>query len=141
MNISVHVISSGIVSILLAKFIGGVNSFSFFLFSIIPDVDHFLDYMFRFQSVNIKDAYNHYNSKKHVPRHSLCAFHTIEVAVVFGIITLLLRNIIVTAAFCGFLMHMAIDVAQAIYYRRLDYRWWSFIQYWRVIKRKSDREE
>lgn len=140
MNLSVHVISGGIFAATLLKFVGIKNSISFFCFASFLDIDHYIYYIVKFYNLNIKKAFEYFNSHRHIERFCLCVFHTVEFFILLSLITYLSRSSFLYACFMGALLHYMVDIAQGLYYKRMHYRWWSVIGYcWSMNKNNKER--
>lgn len=142
MNFPAHLVSGGIFSALICKFWGVTNGIVFFCFSFLPDIDHYIYYVVKFRKFGIFSAFKFFNLNKDTPKIALCLLHTIEFIVIFGMVVLTARIPILYAAFSGLILHYSLDIIQGVYYKRMNYRWWSAIDYlYSKTKRHSQLKE
>lgn len=134
MNLSIHIISGGILAAIVFRFVGAINSAIFFCFASFLDIDHYIYYIMKFHRLHIGKAYDYFNSYKNNERFCICIFHTVEFLILFSLITYFTQSVFLKACFMGFLVHCIFDVSQGLYYRRMHYRWWSIIRYLVFIK-------
>lgn len=138
MNLSVHVISTGILTAIVSRFFGVKNSIGFFCFASFLDVDHYIYYIFKFHKLHVKKAIKYFDSHRHIRRFCLCIFHTVEFLILFSLISYFSRSFFLYACFLGSLLHCVIDIAQGLYYGRMQYRWWSAIGYYRSVNKNNE---
>ncbi|MDP2939645.1 MAG: hypothetical protein Q8O13_06195 [Candidatus Omnitrophota bacterium] len=134
MNLPIHVISGGIFSIIVYRFLGIKNAIGFFCFASFLDADHYLYYIYKFRKLHIRKAMEYFDAHRDVERFCLCIFHTIEFFIFFSLITFIFSSLFLYACLLGVILHYIVDIAQALYLKRIYYRWWSAISYCRSRK-------
>lgn len=133
MDLPVHVIGAGVVSVIFLRFFGIINLMGLFCFASFLDVDHYIYYILKFRNLHIGKAIKYFESHKHIERFCLCIFHTVEFFILFVLLTYFSRSFFLYACFIGILSHYILDIAQGLYYKRMHYRWWSAISYFRTF--------
>jgi len=124
-----HFASTAVVLPFGIKYLSKPALVGFFLSAAFLDIDHYFFYIYKFKHLGLKKAWQFYQSIRHQPKKVFCFFHTIE----FLLLIIFLNLVMKTQFFYGFLIglifHLLIDLAQAIYYQEVNYRFWSFWQY------------
>lgn len=105
----------------------------FFLSASFLDVDHYLFYLFKFKQFSLKKAWQYFESIKHKSRQVFCLFHTIEFLILIIIFAYFSQFEFLKGVVFGLSYHLLIDLAQAIYYREVNYRFWSLWHYLFII--------
>lgn len=134
MNTSVHILSGGLLGIALEGKIGYLKSGLFILSSVLPDMDHYLEYVIKNKKAGFREAYNFFKKNKHSPKLSLNVLHTGEIFLVFVLVTLAVDSKVLMWMTLGYAFHMLLDFLQAACSSRLNYRWWSIYRYWKDTK-------
>jgi hypothetical protein len=135
MNLPIHIISGATGAAILYNWTGAKNSFGFFCFASFLDVDHYIYYILKFHNLNIRKAFEYFDFYKHTPRFCLCILHTVEFSIFVGLIAYLSHSLFIYACLLGILFHYIGDIIQGLYYRRMDYRWWSVVHYYWVLSK------
>lgn len=130
MNLPLHIVSAGIGGIIASRFLGALNAIGLFCSAAFLDFDHYLHYILKFRNLDIGKAFKYFYAGRDVERLCLCIFHTVEFTAVLGLISYILRSQFLLACFLGVILHYAVDLSQALYLKRLHYRWWSAIAYY-----------
>jgi len=102
---------------------------SFFLSASFLDIDHYIFYLFKFKDLNYSKAYRFFESIEHKPRKAFCILHTIEFLLLVAVLGFVLKSQLVYGLLIGLIFHLLIDLGQAIYFREVNYRWWSIYHY------------
>ncbi|MFH0936568.1 MAG: hypothetical protein V1815_02725 [Candidatus Woesearchaeota archaeon] len=123
-----HVISSALLSVILYPFLA-LNVLWVFFAGFLIDVDHYIYYVLKFKSFNLKKAYKYfeeYEKKRHF-KDVLCIFHTIE----FFILLLILSfyNKIIFLIFIGIIFHEILDLIDMYIKKLWEARALSFIMW------------
>ena len=125
-----HFISSVIFIIFLRLFSVKLPFLLGFFFSAaFLDIDHFFYYLLKFKDLNIKKAFRFFESIQHQPKKAFCILHTLEFVFATILLTLIFKRNFFEGFLCCLLFHLLIDLIQGIYYKRVNYRWWSLFQY------------
>ncbi|RMF83873.1 MAG: hypothetical protein D6736_20495 [Nitrospinota bacterium] len=138
MRPTVHVTTAGILTVVMARFVPVAEALGFFLASSLLDVDHFVYYAARFREMSLRKAMAYFESVMNVPRPCVCVCHTLEFVVGLGLLTLASSSRLLVACLAGVVVHLALDLGEAIAMDRLSYRWWSLLEYgWQMRKQCS----
>lgn len=139
-----HVISSGLLTLMLYPFFG-IASLLVFVGGVLIDVDHYLEYVIRTKNLSPFKAYKNYMKmnkeyfedlkNNRIPKRTyhLHVFHTIELWVIMIIISFFTRQYLFLY---GLMLHMSMDAAfyikNKVLYKNLasSGRPISFIQYY-----------
>lgn len=125
----IHFISTIIFIIVGFKYFNLCFLLAFFLSAAFLDADHFFYYLLKFKDLNIKKAFRFFESIRHQPKKAFCILHTIEFVLIIFLLTFILRIDFFYGFSAGLIFHLLIDLMQGIYYKRVNYRWWSILQY------------
>lgn len=139
MKILDHIKYSAPASVSLIPFIGLNKSLVFFISSLIIDIDHWIDYIFRFKNASIKKMINYYGElfanrdnltkKKFV---GLSVLHTVEFFIFVYFLSL--KYPLLVYVLWGFVFHLMLDVVYLVRYKIQFIRAYSIIEYLIRIK-------
>jgi hypothetical protein len=127
MKIEYHVVAGGVASAALIPVLG-VNSAAFFTASVLIDVDHYLDYVYRnnFTDFSIKRMFAFHDlldeKISETPFVGLSVMHTVEFFLLVYAVAALTGLAAIEAILWGLLFHMVLDLVylyrQGILFRR-----------------------
>lgn len=109
------------------RLVDPTEALGMFWTSALLDIDHLGYYLVRFRDPSLTRAVRFFEERLDVKCYSLCALHTVEFVIAFGLIAL--SSNFLMACFVGVLVRLTLDVMQGICTGRLSYRWWSIAQY------------
>ncbi|MFH1591921.1 MAG: hypothetical protein ABIB47_00970 [Candidatus Woesearchaeota archaeon] len=87
-------------------------SFTFLIGSFLIDVDHYLWYVFRFKSFNLKKAYIYSLPENKREKDSLHIFHVWEFWVLLGLLSFIHKFIFIV--FVGVVFHIILDFVDSL---------------------------
>jgi hypothetical protein len=138
MNISIHFITSLILSISLYRFIG-LNSLWILVGGFLIDFDHYIYTIFKLKSFSLKKSYNYHlnrHKRKDYQKDLLHIFHTIEffvfmilMVLVFSILKIQQLKNMFLFTLLGISLHLILDFAGLIKIKHLDSRAISLIRW------------
>jgi hypothetical protein len=137
MNLPAHIVGGGVLALVGSGVLGLKNSIGLFCFASFLDVDHYVYYVLKLRSLNLSRAVEYFDRNKHTERFCLCVLHTTEFFALFALAAWFSGSAFIYACFTGFLLHIILDIAQGLYYRRMHYRWWSVLNYLRYPDKKG----
>ena len=149
MKVSYHVIIASAAALALVPVLGARSSL-FAVSSVLIDVDHYLDYVYRngFRDFSLRRAveFNRVLNEKASggPFVVLHIFHTVEFMGVLAAIAIIFKNPWFWAILWGVLLHIGLDLIYVYYRRVLFRRALSVIEYfirYRMIKRRGKHLE
>ncbi len=130
MEIWQHFLVSTVIAIMLYPFFG-IAALLTYVGGVLVDIDHPLEYLFKYKSLNLKKSYNYYRGmdlKAHIK--TIRIFHNIEFIAIIAIISFLNNTFI--PILIGLVLHIVMDIIaeKKIYKKAYNY---SII---RLLKRK-----
>jgi hypothetical protein len=134
MRAEYHAAIGGAASAGLAPVLG-IHSLVLFAASVLIDFDHYLDYVWRNRlsdlSVRGMFRFNTALDRRSKGRRTvqLSVFHTVECLLIVGAVAVLTEWPAVWALLWGFLLHLALDIADLARNRTLFVRAYSLIEY------------
>jgi len=140
MNISIHLITSTILTIVLFPFLG-IYSLWILVGGYLIDLDHYLWTIFRLKSFSLKKSYNYHLNrceKENYEKDLLHIFHTIEFYIFMLIASIILYNqkflfYMSTITLLGMIFHITLDITDLTKKKRLNARAISLIMW--IIRR------
>tara|TARA_B100000315_G_C14472381_1_gene538984 strand:+ start:410 stop:904 length:495 start_codon:yes stop_codon:yes gene_type:complete len=134
MKLKHHIIYGGVASLfLIPKF--GFLSGVFWAATVLIDVDHYLDYIYRnrFSCLSIKKMFAYsditFDWKDKQGFLGLSIFHTIEIIMGVYLVSVWVKSDVVKAVFWGIVFHMILDIIFLLKIKSLFSRVFSLIEY------------
>lgn len=132
-----HFIASLLLSIVLYPFYG-INSFFVLVGGFLPDLDHYLWYIYHFKDFNLLNAYKFYVKvvkERSYSKQKKCIiiFHTIEFLILIAILAFYSKIFFIILI--GLLFHYAIDTITVLFIHKGTFVVYSVI-WWFVKYRK-----
>ncbi len=141
MNLREHVILGGVAATALAPLLGVQESAVFWAASVVIDVDHYWDYVYRngFRDWSPRRMFEFHQTlftKIRRPEFlALSLFHTMEWFLLVYLAAVWLDATVLFAALWGMLFHFVLDVVRLAGYRAAFKRAFSMVEY--IIRRRS----
>lgn len=142
MKVSVHAVSTGIVSLIILAVTNWQNALLFFIGGVLFDVDHYLNYVVKKRDLSLRRAHTWYSNltkdiqtepKRYLALH---IFHTIEFMFLLLALGYIFDNYFL---FLGVLFHNFLDLIYMYYYKTWGVRKMSLVQYYFFLK-STDKE-
>jgi len=127
MKIHQHFIITGAICMLLYHQVGWLNVLVAMTFGVLVDADHYLWYILKFKSFDLKKSMNYFNNIKDASR-ILLPFHWVEWCVVLLVLSLYFE--IATYALLGYTIHISLDFLQMKFRKKPKERNLSLLGWW-----------
>jgi len=145
MNISIHFITSLVLTAVLWPFIG-LYSLWAVVGGFLIDVDHYLYGVYKWRMWNLKESYHFHFTKEFRKTirwgEILHIFHTIEfwifmiaIAVISYLNSWVFTFYMFTITFIGMMLHFTLDAVDGIRKKEFSIRAISLIQWWQLMRR------
>lgn len=135
MLVKYHVLLGFLFSLILFFIFPEINYFEvliIFLSSVLIDVDHYLYYIFKNKSLNLKKAFNYFKDKRtkmlklsRKQRNKVptipCCLHGIEILIILFLLNLFVSKIFLFILI-GFSFHLVLDLIEQFYYKDRIYK-------------------
>jgi len=127
MKIRHHFLITGAICLFIYPQVGLLNVLVAMAFGVLVDVDHYLYYIIKFKSFDIKKSMNYFSNIKDAS-HILLPFHWVEWCVVLLVLSLYFE--IATYALLGYTIHISLDYLQMKFRKKKDGRNLSLLGWW-----------